>query len=97
MYISSKSVSLFSSCAWGKLTLTHVGSDISIEPDSIFLTCLTIINAASGGGSEYRENTEWGEQVPGQRGATWSQELLRQSAGLQASWTRIQRETDVTP
>lgn len=50
MYISSKSVSLSLSCAWGKLTLTHVWSDISIEHDSIFLTCLTIPSAVPGEG-----------------------------------------------
>lgn len=48
MYISSKSVSLSLSCAWGKLTLTHVWSDISIEHDGILLTCLTVTNAVSG-------------------------------------------------
>lgn len=50
MSISSKSVSLFFSCAWGKLRLTHVGPAISIKHDSILLTCLTITSAVSGEG-----------------------------------------------
>lgn len=105
MYIFSKSISLSLSCAWGKLTLTHVWSDISVEHDSIFLTYLTIPSAAPGEGlTEWRENAyhplwrpgQWGEQVPGQRGATNSHhESLRQSAGLRTFWTRIQREAAV--
>lgn len=61
MYISGKSVSLFSSCAWGKLTLTHVGSDTSIEPDSILLTCLTTIVSAAAGEGVRTEKTLGGE------------------------------------
>ena len=48
MYISSKSIPLSLSCAWGRRTLTHVWSDISIERDGILLTCPTATRAVSG-------------------------------------------------
>lgn len=36
------------SCVWGKLAMTHIGSDISIECDRIFFTCLVITRAVPG-------------------------------------------------
>lgn len=102
MYISSKSVPLSLSCAWGKRTLTHVWSDIPIEHDDILFTCLTVTRAVSGVGvngekmSTIPDGVQGREKVFGQRGATRSHhELWRQSAGLRASRTRIQREAAV--
>lgn len=53
------------SCVWGKLVMTHIGSDISIECDRIFFTYLVITSADPGDERMERKHLRsqlvWGE------------------------------------
>lgn len=100
----AKSVALSFSCAWGKRTLTHVGSDILIEHGSLLLTCLTLSRAASGGGLNGEETPAWPMgwgnvegrvgRAPGQSGATQSHhQLLRQLSGFESFLDKVPKRS----
>lgn len=89
----------FSAVLGGKLMLTHVGSDISIEHDSILLTCLTSTGAVSGEGVNGDTMPAFSPVPRVVRAGPWLErshhELLRQTGCLSTSWTRIQKEAAV--